>query len=303
MTGLIQWQLDKCSSPPALVSEGQYFWGKGTMTPTKLILALAACVCIRAGFRVLGGSIFSAFDPYYMDQILALGMYLLLVISCISSFELKGKVLGSVLGDKPNIAQTFLAVLCGVMLILFSYGEHALEVFLVSQVDKDLVARVWGVYDAADRNMVHRFSLDAVAFIVVGCGVGPMAEEFFFRGLLLRSLVARLSFTWAAVLCSIAFTALHFKHQYFLSTFVFSMFLCYLYWHHNSLWCCGLAHAVYNVIAFIVDYYLGSAKIYSTDPTELITNWTSQFLMLAISGVFLALFPIFSNRMRSQRSR
>jgi len=79
--------------------------------------------------------------------------------------------------------------------------------------------------------------------------VGPFLEELAFRGVLLDSLQEKLSFWPAAVISSMAFSALHLDFAFrFVPMFFFGLVMCYLRRRSGSLTTSFIAHVINNAI-------------------------------------------------------
>lgn len=96
--------------------------------------------------------------------------------------------------------------------------------------------------------------------IVLGCIIAPFAEEFVFRGILLRALQPVHGLAGAAVLSSLLFALLHPQLPMgFLSIFLLGMIFSALYGLSGSLWPSIFAHAINNSMVFAyIALYLGS---------------------------------------------
>jgi len=81
--------------------------------------------------------------------------------------------------------------------------------------------------------------------------VAPLAEEWVFRGLVLRVLKNGMPRPVAVLLCSAAFAALHGTVVWMLYTFVLGLLLCVLLECTHSLWACIACHAAFNVMGQI----------------------------------------------------
>ena len=90
-------------------------------------------------------------------------------------------------------------------------------------------------------------------FGVMVCLLAPLAEEFFFRGFLLRVLHERTNAAIAVVVTGIAFGLVHLPSGDWIGTIVLSLFgmaLCVLFLMTSSLLPCILLHAFHNSISF-----------------------------------------------------
>ncbi len=87
--------------------------------------------------------------------------------------------------------------------------------------------------------------LTAIAIVLIG----PFIEELAFRGVLLDSLQEKMSFWPAAMISSMAFSALHLDFAFrFIPMFFFGMVMCYLRRRSGSLVSPLIAHVINNGI-------------------------------------------------------
>jgi len=85
-----------------------------------------------------------------------------------------------------------------------------------------------------------------VGFIGV---LGPIAEEIFFRGFVLTSLIRPLGNTRAIVVESAIFSISHMSIGLLIPIFVSGLILSYLYLKTNSIWPSSIAHVAQNLIS------------------------------------------------------
>jgi len=92
-----------------------------------------------------------------------------------------------------------------------------------------------------------------VAFGAMVCLLAPLAEEFFFRGFLLRVLRERANVAIAVVVTGVAFGLVHLPSGDWIGAIVLSLFgmaLCGLFLLTSSLLPCIMLHAFHNSISF-----------------------------------------------------
>lgn len=193
----------------------------------------------------------------------------------------------AVFGPWPDRASAAVAVALALVLLMFTLGENAVEALALAQVDKAATWRLWGFHD---QPLVYAAFLSppVLAYVGVSVLVGPFVEEYFFRGLLLPSLGARLGPAAGALVVSLLFTALHFSRMYFVSTMVFSLSLCGLYLVLRSVAACWIAHAAFNLAAFV---HQDDFDIHWTRPQATLDTaaaWRPELAMLALSVAALA---------------
>lgn len=93
--------------------------------------------------------------------------------------------------------------------------------------------------------------------LVSACLLAPLAEETLYRGVLFRSLWARLGVTPAAILSSAMFALLHFYDGYGLASVGIFGFACaLLYAATGSLTCCIALHMLYNSVIVLPEWWI-----------------------------------------------
>lgn len=137
---------------------------------------------------------------------------------------------------------------------------HALLAMLPVLVVVNML--VWSLrYDDALRDFraftgIARSPDPLVPALAIGLGA-PLSEELLFRGLLLAPLAGRLGFWPAAVLVSLAWTALHWNYTLasLATVFAIGLYLAWTLWRTGSLWVAILCHAIYNCVLLAVLRY------------------------------------------------
>ncbi len=93
-----------------------------------------------------------------------------------------------------------------------------------------------------------------VLFAVLVCGLVPLAEEVFFRGLLYRAARRRLSWGRAALLTSLVFAAVHLQVANFLPIAVLGWAFAVAVERTGSVLPAVAMHGVNNLVALVVTY-------------------------------------------------
>lgn len=88
-------------------------------------------------------------------------------------------------------------------------------------------------------------------FIVVVAIGAPIAEEMFFRGLLLRAAEKRWGTTWGVVVSSIVFGATHFQFLQFPALTVAGLVFAWLVVRHDNLWAAVVGHMTFNLVTVV----------------------------------------------------
>lgn len=108
--------------------------------------------------------------------------------------------------------------------------------------------------------------IDLIPALLVGSVVAPLAEELYFRGVLLRWLRSRLPLAVSIVISSALFALLHFKFTahvglegWVLTGGIFTVGVLAAVWSvgTRSLWPSTVAHGAYNTIAITLPFIAG----------------------------------------------
>jgi uncharacterized protein len=118
------------------------------------------------------------------------------------------------------------------------------------------VALIFGQPD--DQDLVVDIKAEDSIAILVGwgvmtCLVAPIAEEFFFRGLMFRVLAERTNVALGAIITGALFGLVHLPGGSLVGVLVLSLFgvaLCLVLWRTSSLIPCIMLHAFHNSISF-----------------------------------------------------
>lgn len=132
-----------------------------------------------------------------------------------------------------------------------------------------LVPAVYYPLDALDRHLSSQLSGPArsytgsvhspealIVLMVLLALAGPFVEELFFRGLLMRSLAARIGAPWAILLSAVLFALAHFEAPQFAGLAAFGIVLGVLAWATGRLTVSFGAHAAFNAAAVLAVAHL-----------------------------------------------
>lgn len=106
------------------------------------------------------------------------------------------------------------------------------------------------IRDLAPAAALARSDVWIVALAAIGIGA-PLAEELLFRGFLFPALArSRLGLWGAAVVSTLAWTALHAGYSLYglVEVFLVGLFFCWLLVRSGSLWVPIFCHAIYNTV-------------------------------------------------------
>jgi len=102
---------------------------------------------------------------------------------------------------------------------------------------------------------VHSLVGLSVLMVLLALG-GPLVEELFFRGLLMRSLAARIGAPWAILVSAVLFALAHFEAPQFVGLAAFGVVLGVLAWATGRLTISFGAHAAFNAAAVLAVVHL-----------------------------------------------
>jgi membrane protease YdiL (CAAX protease family) len=150
-----------------------------------------------------------------------------------------------------------LAALSGVVLVaglVTGLGELAANHYVTFHASK------------TEQELAPSSLLDLIPALLVGSIVAPLAEELYFRGVLLRWLRSRLPLVASILISAALFALLHFKFTehiglegWVLTAGIFTVGILAAAWSigTRSLWPSTIAHGTYNAIAISLPFLAG----------------------------------------------
>lgn len=136
----------------------------------------------------------------------------------------------------------------------------------------------WDTYEASSSVLPTQVSVLAVLTTAV---VGPIAEEFCFRGLLYTRLSQGMPAVLAAVFGAFVFGLVHGTALWFCYAFLLGLFMTWLFHRFGSLWASILFHMSFNganyLLSFVPDSYALPFIILSFLGTVGCTIWLLVF--------------------------
>ncbi|HEY8392264.1 MAG TPA: type II CAAX endopeptidase family protein [Capillibacterium sp.] len=139
-----------------------------------------------------------------------------------------------------SINGVFLALACSILFFL------ALDNFLDPLLDRLFLASA-----EEYRRAIEQLRQDPVVSFIRVCLLAPVVEEILIRGWVLDSLRENYGIMLALFLSTLFFAALHFNFVQTLSAVIPGLILGLLYLKTGSLFCCILAHSLYNAISYL----------------------------------------------------
>lgn len=120
-----------------------------------------------------------------------------------------------------------------------------------------------------------------------GCLVGPIAEEFIFRGLLTKRLSAKTTVLWGTILSSLIFGVFH---SDILGSFAFGFVLSILFLKTGNLLVTSLIHVLFNTLVFIMPYTPKFIDIWTIN--DLYEQMIPNIICLMITTSVLTIYVI-----------
>lgn len=232
-------------------------------------------------------------NAYYAEQISIIFMYATLTIACIIQFKITRQTFYLLVGRKANFLQVCLSISIAVLLLMLSFGESAIFTFSYAQYNLESAYEL-GKYHSQPYESHAFFSLMVIIFIFSSVMLPALIEEIFFRALIFRSLYKNFSFFKSALATAAFFTCIHFSQPIYISTFIFSFVLSYLYATTRSLTTCMIVHATFNLLAFLNQHYFDVHRIKNINQLSHLHDWTPEFLMLGFALCSFSLLIVWS---------
>jgi membrane protease YdiL (CAAX protease family) len=164
------------------------------------------------------------------------------------------------LGRQGSLRWAGLGLLAGIPLVAaVHYAVQPAAVYLLGLVIGHDRARALAELEQYSNPLVQAIpplrDWPAVAlFAVLVCGLVPLAEEVFFRGLVYRAARHRLPWGWAAVLTGLLFAGVHLQVANFLPIAVLGWAFAAAVERTGSLVPAVAMHGVNNLVALVVTY-------------------------------------------------
>lgn len=201
-------------------------------------------------------------------------------------YGLRGQRLSEIVGPAQRPMGVLLACLWGGVLYAFAVGQHGAETFLIAQFDPQAAYSRWPYHPGVSDPVWSPLNLAVV--LLIATTLGPLAEEFFVRALLVDTLRRKYGKHPTALYSSFLFILLHYRHPYVVSTLVFALGLAYLYMHTGSLTLCVAVHSSYNMLAWIHSNVGLEAQARALEALHRPESWTAELMLwLATGGLIL----------------
>lgn len=156
-------------------------------------------------------------------------------------------------------------------------GIQGIKTLLAANFAPEFVRENWDFWTPAFSRPQDPLHL-ALYFLILVLAA-PVAEEFVFRGLLLRPWLSSPSFYHYAVGSSVFFALLHHQKSTLLPVFVFSLGMAYLYQRTHSLAACIAVHGLSNLLTGLQYYFVAHWFARPIALASEIQTWQAECIM------------------------
>lgn len=219
-------------------------WGLGDVVLWFFVAQLASIV---VGGMVLAAAGYGAGDryPLWLVALLQIPLWAGYLVGPLVATATKG--LGAVqdLGARIRWRDVVPGAAAGI----------ATQLLLVPVLYQLVILRfVDGDLSAAARNLVDRATdpVGVLLLVLIAGVAAPLVEELFYRGFLLRALERRIGTTWALVVSSVVFAAVHLQALQFPALLLFGLVAGGLYVRTGRLGMAWAAHVAFNLVTIAV---------------------------------------------------
>lgn len=193
-----------------------------------LVLLLATTIDI-----VVWRKLNSKISPW-LNLIILIALNLLFIILLVQKTNFKINIL-------HNISPMGILLALGCSILFYLLLDKGLDPFFAKMFPKSE-----GNYKEAI-NILGQAPIPSFIYVSI---LGPAVEEILMRGYVLGGLQNRYGIIIALLISSILFALMHFNMVQTLSAFICGLILGLLYINTGSIFCCILAHSLYNAISY-----------------------------------------------------
>ena len=232
---------------------------------------------VGVGLGFLAAGVVPKFLP------IAYAAYGFLLLAALWSLRAADIAPAEVFGRPPGeVAVWPMVIMMVPVMFLFAATSLWATAFAASWIAPDLAQYVLERQDDDElRQLTRGGSPLLIIFIVV---IGPVIEEFVFRGIVLRRWMAKSTFWRGVIGSSIIFAVLH--PPFWVGALVVGVFLSMLYLVTRSLYAPIAFHAMYN--GLVTWATLGAGRLADDEKqqslAEFRTEWMSQTVLLIVTS-------------------
>lgn len=253
-----------------------------------ILASLLAALILRVVFEDILNGLFPA-HLYAVTKSAEIAFYLIIVASCISIIHSE-KIPFDTFFRRPLLYSDLCSgIFWSFTLLSFSLGSSSLFIYVFAHVNLDKAYEFGGFHPFHVNTLGSNFAGIAL-FALPQFLLGPFAEEFIFRGLLMRGLMEKYGYTLAIIGNSIIFTLLHFSQADYIGTFVFAVVLSILFAKTRSLFVPVIIHSFFNLLAYLQQGFFDFHWTRSKGQILDIADWKPEIILLLCSTLFICIF-------------
>ncbi len=128
-------------------------------------------------------------------------------------------------------------------------------------------------------------------FILIAFSAG-LCEEFFFRGMIMNSLVNKIGTRWSIFGTAFLFGIFHFNMQNFLGPFILGILFGHLILITDSIWSSVIAHTVNNGMAVFLGFVFSNQMNSPVEVNEVVNMSPNEYVPVLIFLLFISLISI-----------
>lgn len=163
--------------------------------------------------------------------------------------------------------------------ITLSLGFLLVTICIIYNINPNLIQKL--LNEANSSNTVTSIIFESIGAVIIG----PIIEEFMFRGVILNRLKIKKSINFSIITSSILFGLMHFELSILGATF-FGIFMCLLFLKYENILIPISAHILNNLIVTVISLTDSSSANTNFTSGEISIYGLSGLLMLLISGYF-----------------
>jgi membrane protease YdiL (CAAX protease family) len=139
---------------------------------------------------------------------------------------------------------------------VLKYSAFGIFIILLIQTIISALNQNLGIQEPTQFEFVNNIGKGVFLILFVGAIIGPICEEYFFRGYMLTVLAAK-SPAVGIIVTSIIFAAFHGSFILFLPLFIMGLILAISYYYSKNLLIPITIHVLNNLFAFLTLFYIG----------------------------------------------
>lgn len=202
--------------------------------------------------------------------------------------------------SQPSTAHLLHVLIFSVLLGIAGVSLIGVQVFLTAQFSELQAAASWNFtghpgelefhyeYLGMKSGLINLALFASTQFIVL-----PLAEEIYFKGIILEKLLSKYSIVASALITSTLFAIAH-DNKMFISVFTFSVLTCFYYRRCRNIGILTSIHGLGNLYDWLYSGFGGITFLEAKhiDELNLISTWRVEIALAVVSCLFCCLYLI-----------